>query len=295
MSYRSLLHLAALALNAIAASSLAQAPGGSGIIYGPRHAFMVEAPPGWVLDNQAGRARGLVAVFYRAGQSWQGGDAVMYVNTAVPDSGSVADPLRVIADDSLRFTQQARGIRIELAPSLRTRDGRVSHVRYFSGDPDGNWEAVAYIAETTVTPLLVLTARTRVAFRAALPAFSRLVQSYSFLTADVTNAQNSEFLQLLAYHQQDISTPAGQEYEQKFTAHYQASYGPVLGACIQRTGPPRSFEVVFVIDKDGRVTGGVPKASSPLVACVIEAAQKDTFPKPPSAPFHEHMVQNIDP
>jgi len=296
MRHRSSLQLAALALSALATPCLGQAPGGRGIVYGPHHVFIVEAPPGWVLDNQVGRSRGLVAVFYREGQSWRTGDAVMYVNTAVPDSGTTADPFRVIADDSLRFTKDAPGVRIGLAPSLRTKDGRVAHVRHFSGDPNGNWEAVAYIAEATVTPLLVLTARTRVAFEEALPAFARLVQSYTFLTADDSSAQHSDFLQNLASYQEDIATPGGLAYEHQFTLRYQASYGAVLGACIQRTGqPPSSFEVVFVIDKDGRVTSGVPKAPSPLVACVIEAAQKDTFPKPPVAPFHQHLVQSFDP
>lgn len=185
MRYRLLVLLAVVALNAVAGPSFAQGPGGGGIIYGPHHAFMIEAPPGWVLDNQAGRSDGLVAVFYQKGQSWRNGDAVMYVNTVVPDSGRTADPLRVIADDSLRFAQRAPRIRIERRPSLHTKDGRTAYVRHFSGDPNGNFEAVAYIAEKTVTPLLVLTARSRGAFDEALPAFAQLVQSYSFFTADV--------------------------------------------------------------------------------------------------------------
>jgi hypothetical protein len=106
--------------------------------------------------------------------------------------------------------------------------------------------------------------------------------------------QEPEFSQLLAQHRQDISTPAGQQDEHQWTEHYQASYGAVLGACIQNSGPPTPFEVIFVIDKDGHVTRGVPKTPSGLVTCVIAAAQRDTFPKPPFAPFHEHLVQSFD-
>jgi hypothetical protein len=107
--------------------------------------------------------------------------------------------------------------------------------------------------------------------------------------------QDSEFEQLLARHRRDISTRAGQAYEHAFTVHYAAGFGAVLGACIQQSGPPSSFEVLYVIDKDGRITRAVAKAPTPLTACVIEAAQRDTFPKPPFSPFHEHVVQNFAP
>ncbi len=107
--------------------------------------------------------------------------------------------------------------------------------------------------------------------------------------------QGPEFEQLLARHRQDISTPAGQAYEHAFTVRYTEGFGAVLGACIQRVGPPSAFEVIYVIDKDGRITTAVAKTATPLTACVIEAAQRDTFPKPPFAPFHQHVVQNFEP
>ncbi len=107
--------------------------------------------------------------------------------------------------------------------------------------------------------------------------------------------QGSEFDRLLAQHLQDISTPAGKAYEHSFTEHYQANFGAVLGACIKKSGPPTPFELIYVIDKDGRVTKGVAKEATRLTACVVEAAQRDTFPKPPFAPFHEDVVQDFGP
>jgi hypothetical protein len=107
--------------------------------------------------------------------------------------------------------------------------------------------------------------------------------------------QGSEFEQLLARHRRDISTSAGRAYEHAFTVHYAAGFGAVLGACIQQSGPPSSFEVIYVIDKDGRIARAVAKAPTPLTDCVIAAAQRETFPKPPFSPFHEHVVQNFAP
>jgi len=107
--------------------------------------------------------------------------------------------------------------------------------------------------------------------------------------------QGTEFDQLLVQHRRDISTPAGKAYEDAFMAHYQTNFGAVLGACIQKSGPPTSFEVIYVVDKDGHVTKGVAKAPTTLTACVVEAAQRDTFPKPPFSPFHQHIIQNFGP
>ncbi len=115
----------------------------------------------------------------------------------------------------------------------------------------------------------------------------------ALLIAVTIEAQDSEYEQLLVRYRQDVSTDAGLKYEHHWTARYQSIAGSLLGTCIHSTGRAESFEVIFILDKDGHVTGGVPKVASPLVACLVEALQKDTFPAPPFAPFHEHLVQHI--
>lgn len=182
---RTLLPLTLAALGLGAGTSSAQVRGDGGMIYGSNYSFLVDAPTGWIMDLEAGSANGLAAVFYRAGESWADGAAVMYVNTSAPDSGQDADPLRIIAEDSARFVSRAPEVHIVAAPSLQTHDHRVAYVRYFSGQPNGRYEAVAYIAEHAVTPMIVLSGKTESAFTAALPAFAQLVESYSFLSSDV--------------------------------------------------------------------------------------------------------------
>ena len=177
--------LLAGALNLCASLASAQAPDGSGIVYGSNYSFLIQAPSGWAIDNQAGRPNGLEVVFYRTGESWEHGAAVMYVNTAPPDSGHDADPLLIIAQDSARFVSASPEVRIVGAPSLQTHDHRVAYVRHFSAQRNGRYEAVAYVTERTVTPMIVLSAKTEEAFTAALPSFTQLVGSYSFLSSDV--------------------------------------------------------------------------------------------------------------
>ena len=152
-----------------------------GIIYGPGHAYSVTAPEGWILDNQIGLRLGLPAVFYHSSKTWGTAQARMYVNTSAPDSGKTADPLARAQADSIMFVHDNPGIRITVADTIRISDKTYAIVRHFAGDRYGNFEAIAYIAEKTIIPQIVLTCRTKEAFDEALPAFKQLVRSYKWL------------------------------------------------------------------------------------------------------------------
>jgi len=128
----------------------------------------------------------LVAVFYRRGESWQKGAAVMYVNTVLPSGTDTANVEVVAHDDSVHFAHDMADLTVVAAPPLRTSDGRTVIIRRFASTKHGSYEAVAYVMERRVTPIIVLTARSKRAFDAALNAFARLVESYGFLTDSVT-------------------------------------------------------------------------------------------------------------
>ena len=53
-----------------------------GIVYGPKAAFNIAAPEGWVLDNTSGTEQGLPCVLYRKGASWADAKAIMYAKIA---------------------------------------------------------------------------------------------------------------------------------------------------------------------------------------------------------------------
>jgi len=61
----------ALAVACGAAQAQDTFPGG--IVYGPKAAFKIAAPEGWVLDNEAGVEQGLPCVLYPKGSSLGGG------------------------------------------------------------------------------------------------------------------------------------------------------------------------------------------------------------------------------
>jgi len=124
-----------------------------------------------------------------------------------------------------------------------------------------------------------------------------LLSAVASLGVAATDAkeQIAKFEALLKQHRRGISTPQGKDYEKAFMTQYQAKYGTVLGDCIQKSGPPVSFNLILIVGKDGRVTDGVTRETSPLAECVVRATQKDAFPKPPFAPFYINIEQSFEP
>lgn len=158
--------------------------GATGLIYGKEHSFMVSAPKGWILDNKSGVAQGLHAVFYPIGSNWQDSQTVMYVNTATIDPDT--ELAKFIEEDIERFKKEkSSNLKIQIGNRLKTSDGKIAEVRYFTGDKWNNYETVAYIPEKKVMVLIILTARDEASYLQSVPAFEELVHSYLFLTEDV--------------------------------------------------------------------------------------------------------------
>ncbi len=66
----------------VVASVPAQNKYPGGIVYGPKAAFSISAPKGWVLDNESGVNQGLPCVLYPKGESWADARTVMYAKIA---------------------------------------------------------------------------------------------------------------------------------------------------------------------------------------------------------------------
>jgi hypothetical protein len=156
---------------------------GTGIIYGPDHAFAVTAPSGWVLDNKSGVGQGLWAVLYPVDSSWKDSKVVMYINTAPKAGDPTLDGL--IAGDLERQRKESPGLHVKPGEPIELQDGTKARVHHWSGDRWGNRESIAYIEAPTVWVMVVLSSRDEKAYKSALPAFSSLTKTYKFLTSRV--------------------------------------------------------------------------------------------------------------
>jgi hypothetical protein len=159
--------------------------GGGGIVYGEGYAFLIDAPPGWVLDTRSGVPDGLHAVFYPRGSSWSKSPTVMYAAWASKKKEGVTTLQQMIDKDVANFKKDNPSMVITESRSLKTGDGKTALVRLFKGGQEGNFEAVAYVGEKAGVAVLVLASHNQVSFNKAIPAFEKLVSSYYFYTEDV--------------------------------------------------------------------------------------------------------------
>lgn len=159
----------------------------SGLVYGKDHSFFIDNPEGWILDNTQGKEFGLLAVLYPKGSSFKSAESVMYENIATksPERGNNIEEIMRL--DKLKFQKGKPEMRVSVGNDIVTQDKKNAKVLIFSRDNLGiqTNEAVAYIDETKIVVLLVLSSQSEMSFKKAYPDFQKLVSSYGFFTDQV--------------------------------------------------------------------------------------------------------------
>src|SRR6266446_10499155 len=91
-----------------------------GIVYGPKAAFNIAAPEGWVLDNEAGAGQGLPCVLYPKGSTWADAKTIMYAKIASTQYEDV-DKFAAIA---IKEMKDRHGLPNQKIESGKTGDGK---------------------------------------------------------------------------------------------------------------------------------------------------------------------------
>ena len=91
----------------------------------------------------------------------------------------------IIEGDVDDFRKASPNLKVEDAKAVELGKAKSATVKYFSGDANGNFEAIAYIEEAKVVVLVVLSSRTRKDLDQSLSAFKELVGSYFFMSDKV--------------------------------------------------------------------------------------------------------------
>jgi hypothetical protein len=158
-----------------------------GMHYGKSHFFMFCAPVGWTLDNSVGEKIGLFAMLYPDGSSLDSAHesgTFMYINTfdKPDDKYTVAKSIAFDADDTKQKSQAAVvkvGVPIKL-------DDLALPVQLFAPGLHNRFEAVAYIDSSKVIITFVMSSINEDTFKRDYPAFVQFVQSYKFMSSNVT-------------------------------------------------------------------------------------------------------------
>ena len=150
-----------------------------GLVYGPKAAFNIAAPEGWVIDNSAGAGNGLPCVLYRKGQTWETADPLMYAKIASTTVEEAEPFVRTAIEEMKKERGDYKVKRIEAG---KTKDGRDYFINEYS--PNQRYpriERVAYVQLPKAVAYIVYSGDHEALFRKHQVALKQLLDCFTYL------------------------------------------------------------------------------------------------------------------
>src|SRR6266513_2910009 len=172
------LSIVCIVLLLICARSSGQEKYRGGIVYGPKAAFNISVPEGWVLDNQSGAEQGLPCVLYLKGSSWSDANKIMYAKIA---STQYEDVDKFVAT-AIKEMKDRHGLPKQKIESGKTGDGKPYFINEYPATKNySQWERVAYIQLPHAVAYVVLSSRDESSYRKDSPALREALKSFAYL------------------------------------------------------------------------------------------------------------------
>ena len=167
-----------IGLLSICARSSGQEKYRGGIVYGPKAAFNISAPEGWVLDNESGADPGLPCVLYPKGSSWSDASTIMYAKIA---STQYEDVDKFVAT-AIKEMKDRHGLPKEKIESGKTGDGHPFFINEYPATKNySQWERVAYVQLPGAVAYIVLSSRDEASYRKGAPALTEVLKTFVYL------------------------------------------------------------------------------------------------------------------
>jgi hypothetical protein len=158
-----------------------------GMHYGKSHLIEFCAPKGWTLDNGTEYLEGTFGAVYPDGSSWNSAKesgTVMYITTFdKPDKKYTI--AKSMAFDANNTMQSAKNAVVKTGDPIKLGDLMIL-VQLFTPGGFNRYEAVAYIDSPKVIITFAMTSKNEELFKRDYPAFVQFVQSYKFMSSNVT-------------------------------------------------------------------------------------------------------------
>jgi hypothetical protein len=133
-----------------------------GIVYGPKAAFNIGAPEGWVLDNESGKEHGLPCVLYPKGDSWADARTVMYAKIA----STRYEDVNAFVTAAIKDMKAKHGTPKEKIASGKTRDGHDYFINEYPATKNySQWERVGYVQLPRAVAYIVLSSRDQASYK----------------------------------------------------------------------------------------------------------------------------------
>jgi hypothetical protein len=127
-----------------------------GVVYGPKAAFAIAAPNGWVLDNKTGAADGLPCVLYPKDTTWQTAPVVMYAKIASTTHEDAKEFIKVAIE---HMTKERPGFTHRQVAAGKTNEGLEWVINeYPASESYPRVERVAYVQLPKAVAYIVMSA-----------------------------------------------------------------------------------------------------------------------------------------
>jgi tetratricopeptide (TPR) repeat protein len=264
---------------------------GGGIVYGPKAAFKVDAPDGWVLGSA--EDQGQPCVLYPKGESWADAQTVMYAKIA---SAEFEDVNEFVAW-AIKGMKAKHGTPKERIAFGKTADGHDYFINEYPATKNySQWERVGYVQLPHAVVYVVLSSRNKTSYSKDASALEKVLKTLVYLEpkSDVvstltaspspTAAGPSRFTSLtdaVAEAKRLNETEEGKLYDFDFSTTVSDRLGDIVGQCSKDSKPPIIFDLVFVFDGDGHVAQVLKPPDSTEAACVAAKFENLRLRAPP--------------
>jgi len=162
----------------ICENNLGQEKYRGGIVYGPKAAFNISAPDGWILDNESGANQGMPCVLYRKGSSWSDAKTVMYAKIA----STQFEDVNAFVAMAIKEMQKTRGTPKEKIASGKTKDSHSYFINEYPATKSySQWERVAYVQLPRAVAYIVLSSRDEASYRKDSGALQEVQKTFVYL------------------------------------------------------------------------------------------------------------------
>jgi hypothetical protein len=167
-----------IALLLVGARSFGQENYRGGIVYGPKAAFNISAPEGWVLDNESGSKQGLPCVLYPKGESWADARTIMYAKIA----STQFEDVNAFVAMAVKEMAKTHGKPKEKIASGKTHDGHDYIINEYPATKTySQWERVAYMQLPHAVAYIVLSSRDRASYQEDSGALQETLKTFIYL------------------------------------------------------------------------------------------------------------------
>ena len=217
------------------------------VVSGDGYLFSVDTPKGWspgYIKNQG------LNVFFPKNGSWADSPAVMYIRSMVKRQGAYTPKQLVETNYNTMKVQAKKLIKKELKALMV--ENRKAHIVEWLNNVSP-FERAAYMDQSTWIIQIILSSKTKKDYEKALPAFQKLVQSYSYHSDEPQYevAGESKLKKLIKKADKHMKKKGVTKWDINFTQAMGQFMANTMKRCLAGIKKPKPVDIVALFDKSG--------------------------------------------